>query len=57
MNNALIALMLAAGVAGFVYTKVGRNTGNADPKQTYLVAGLVGAIAFVVTLVTLNMFI
>lgn len=56
MNNTLIALMLAIGVTGFVGSKISHSSGNADPKQTYILAGLVGAIVFVVTLVTLNQF-
>jgi hypothetical protein len=47
MNAVLVALMFGAGVAGFIWTKVGRRTGNADPKTVYLTAGMAGAAAFV----------
>lgn len=47
MNSTLASLMFGAGVAGFVWAKVGRRTGNADPKTVYLTAALGGAAAFV----------
>lgn len=48
MNTALASIMFAAGVAAFVWTKVGRRTGNGDPKTVYLTAGLAGVASFVV---------
>ena len=47
MNNMIIALMFGAGVAAFVWTKVSRRTGNANPGQVYIVAGVAGLAAFV----------
>lgn len=47
MSNILVALMFGFGVAGFVWTKVGRRTGNANPQGVYLVAALAGLAAFV----------
>ena len=47
MNSFLASLMFGAGVAAFVWAKVGRRTGNADPKTVYLTAGLAGLAAFV----------
>lgn len=47
MNVFIISLMFGAGVAGFVWTKVGRRTGNADPKSVYMTAGLAGLVAFI----------
>lgn len=47
MNSLLVSLMFGAGVAGFVWTRVGRRTGNADPRSVYLTAGGAGVVAFV----------
>jgi hypothetical protein len=47
MNVFLISLMFGAGIAGFVWAKVGRRTGNANPQSVYLSAGLAGVIAFI----------
>jgi hypothetical protein len=47
MNSVLASLMFGAGVAAFVWAKVGRRTGNADPKTVYFTAGLAGVVAFV----------
>jgi hypothetical protein len=38
--------MFGFGVAGWVWTKVGRRTGNADQKTVYTTAGLAGLVAF-----------
>lgn len=47
MNSVVVSLMFGSGVAGFVWSKVGRRTGNADPKSVYLTAGLAGLGAFI----------
>jgi hypothetical protein len=47
MNSVLASLMFGAGVAAFVWAKVGRRTGNADPKTVYITAGLAGLAAFI----------
>jgi hypothetical protein len=47
MNSVLVALFFGLGVAGFVWTKVGRRTGSADPKAVYMTAGLAGLVAFI----------
>ena len=47
MNSFLVSLMFGAGVAAFIWAKVGRRTGNADPKTVYLTAGLAGLGAFI----------
>jgi hypothetical protein len=39
--------MFGAGVAAFVWTKVVRRTGQADPKTVWMTAGLAGVVAFV----------
>lgn len=48
MNSLLVALCLAVGAAVWVYVKVGRRTGNADPKSLYMLAGATGVAAFIV---------
>jgi hypothetical protein len=40
--------MFAAGFAGWIWTKVARGTGNADPKTSFLTAGAAGLAAFIV---------
>jgi hypothetical protein len=47
MNATLIALMFGFGVAGWVWSKVGRRTGNADPKSVYVTAAVAGVAAFI----------
>jgi hypothetical protein len=47
MNSVLASIMFGAGVATFVWAKVGRRTGNADPKTVWLTAGLAGGAAFI----------
>jgi hypothetical protein len=47
MNAGLVSLMFGAGVAAFIWAKVGRRTGNADPKTVWLTAGLAGGAAFI----------
>jgi hypothetical protein len=47
VNAVLISLMFGAGVAAFIWAKVGRRTGNADPKTVFLTAGMAGGAAFV----------
>jgi hypothetical protein len=47
MNNFLIALMFGAGVGGFVWSKIGRKTGNANPNGVYMTAAVSGLIAFI----------
>lgn len=50
MSSLLVAFCLALGAAVFVFTKVGRRTGHADPKQIYVLSGVAGVIIFVVVL-------
>jgi hypothetical protein len=47
MNAALISVMFGLGVAGWIWTKVGRRTGNANPKSVYMTAGIAGLVAFI----------
>lgn len=54
MTAPIIALFFGAGVAGWIYTILARNSGNADPKSTYFGAGIAGFIAFVFFLTLLK---
>lgn len=48
MSAFVTSLLFAAGFAGWIWTKVGRRTGSADPKSVALTAGAAGVAAFVV---------
>jgi hypothetical protein len=48
MSAFVTSLLFAIGFAGWVWSKVGRQTGNADPKSVYLTAAGAGVLAFVV---------
>jgi hypothetical protein len=48
MRTVLISLMFGIGVAGWVWAKVGRRTGQADPKAVWMTAGGAGLGAFIV---------
>jgi len=47
MSSIVVALFFGIGAAGWVWTQVGRRTGNADPKSVYLTAGFAGVVAFI----------
>lgn len=55
MSNLLIAFMLAAGVSGFVYSKITRRTGGLT-KNDLTIAGMAGVFAFIVVLSVLSIF-
>lgn len=46
MSNVLIAFLLGAGVGGWVYSKVSRQTGG-NAKTSLITAGVAGFVAFV----------
>lgn len=46
MPTFLIALITAVGGGTWIYTKVQRTTGGADPKQSALFGGIAGVIIF-----------
>lgn len=48
MSAFIVALIFAIGLAGWVWSKVGMRTGNADPKSIFLTALGAGVMAFVV---------
>lgn len=47
MSVFVTSLIFGIGVAGWVWSKVGRRTGNADPKSVYITAAGAGAVAFI----------
>ena len=49
MSNAVIALMLAIGVAGWVYNKVGQRTGGLKSRELGA-AFIAGVLAFLLML-------
>ena len=52
MSDGLIALFFGAGVAGWSYSKLARQSGNANPGNTMIAAGFIGLVAagFIFTL-------
>ncbi|CAN5342945.1 hypothetical protein BH09PAT4_BH09PAT4_08730 [soil metagenome] len=48
MSAFLTSLLFAAGFATWIWTKVGRRTGSADPKSVAITAAAAGVGAFVV---------
>jgi len=54
MSNGFISLFFGAGVAAWAYTKLARQSGNANPGNTMIAAGFIGflAAAVIFTLVT-----
>ena len=52
MSDALIGLMLAAGVAGWVFNKIGIRTGGSTPKAvaTSLIAGILAFMLMITIL-------
>ncbi len=50
----LTSLFLGLGIAGFVYGKVARSTGNSMQGQTFAIAGIAGGLVFVVLYCTLR---
>ncbi len=52
MSDVLIGLMLAAGVAGWVYNKIGIRTGGSTPKaiSTSIIAGILAFMTMITIL-------
>jgi len=50
MSNTVISLMLAAGVAGWTYSKMGRRLGYSNAQSVWIVV----AVAFVLVFVFLE---
>ena len=47
MSTTLISLMLAAGVAGWTYSKMGRRLGYSNTQSVWIVVGVVFALVFI----------
>ena len=54
MPSVVIALMFAAGVAAWTYSKYTRRTGGADTKNTMTVVAFVGVLSFLIALSILS---
>jgi len=54
MNNFLIALMLAAGIATLVYTKMGRRMGYGNSGSVWTLVGMSFAISFLIVFIMLK---
>lgn len=52
MSQNLIAIILAAGIAAFVYSKVGKRLGYGNTRRVWAVVGIVFVAAYLVFLVT-----
>jgi hypothetical protein len=48
MSSFFIAVVLAVGIGVFIWTKVVRSSGNADPKQSVIISTIVAVIAFII---------
>jgi len=53
LPNFMVGLFLGVGVAGWVYSKTMRQTGN-NTQNSLIVAGVAGLFAFLVVLVVLS---
>ncbi|HSX36706.1 MAG TPA: hypothetical protein VLG13_01120 [Patescibacteria group bacterium] len=47
MSNVVIALFMAAGVAGWTYSKMGRRLGYSNTQSVWLIVGVAFALVFV----------
>jgi len=48
MSSFFIAVVLAVGIGVFIWTKVVRSSGNADPKQSVIISTIAAVIAFII---------
>lgn len=55
MSAAVIAFMLAIGVAAWVYNKLMSSTGN-NTQSSLIAAGVVGGLLFIISLIILRSF-
>lgn len=54
MSNALIGLLLGAGFAAWVYSKMMKSTGN-NTKNALVTAAIAGGVAFLLTFSLLSL--
>lgn len=48
MSAFVTSLLFAIGISGWIWSKVGRRTGNADPNTVFMTAAGGGVMAFIV---------
>jgi len=51
MSTFVVALLTALGGGTWIFTKMQRTTGGADPKQSLLFAGIAGLIVFILVFI------
>ena len=51
MGTTLTALMLSAGIAGLIYSQLGKRVGYGNGKQVWTLVGIGFAVSFVVILI------
>ena len=54
MGSGLVALFLAAGVAGFVYSKMGRRVGYGNSQNVWTLVAVTFVLVFIATFVLLK---
>ena len=54
MSNALLSLFLAAGIAGLVYSKMGRRVGYGNAGNVWTLVALSFAMSFIIVFVLLK---
>lgn len=54
MGNALLSLMLAAGIAGFVYSRLGRRIGYGNSGNVWKMVGLSFVLSFLIIFILLK---
>lgn len=54
MGNGLLSLFVAAGVAAFVYSKMGRRVGYGNSQNVWTLVGVSFALTFLVVFILLK---
>ena len=54
MSDVLLSLMMAAGIAAFVYTKMGPRLGYGNAKNVWVVVGICFGLVFLVFITLLK---
>lgn len=54
MSNVLLSLMMAAGIAAFVYSKMGPRLGYGNSQNVWVVVGVCFALVFLVMITLLK---
>lgn len=54
MSNALLALFVAAGVAGLAYSKLGKRVGYGNQKNVWTLVAISFIISYIVVFLTIN---